>query len=138
MKEIWKDIKGYEGKYQISNLGNVRSIERWIFNGHGMQLLKSKILKPQRSHEYLCVFLYNENVQRRRFKIHRLVAENFIPNPNNYPMVLHGDNNPKNNNLSNLRWGTQSHNIKQMWNDNRGNRVSKNSPNYKHRRMVLL
>jgi hypothetical protein len=120
-KEIWKDIKGFEGRYQVSNLGNVKSLDRLIWNGSGMQLLKSKILKPQTKHAYLRVSLYNGDgmITRQQPSIHRLVAESFIPNPKNYPMVLHGDNEPKNNNVNNLRWGNQSENMKQMWKDNR-------------------
>ncbi len=119
MKEIWKDIKGFEGRYQVSNLGNVKRLDRLIWNGNGMQLLKSKILKPYKRHEYLRVKLYNENGLTEQAVIHRLVAKAFIPNPHQYPMVLHGDNNPKNNNLNNLRWGNQSQNMKQMWKDNK-------------------
>jgi hypothetical protein len=119
MKEIWKDIKGYEGRYQVSNLGNVKRLDRLIYNGHGMQLLKNKILKPYKRHEYLRVKLYNEDGKIEQCVIHRLVAKAFIPNPNEHPMVLHADNNPKNNCLYNLRWGNQSENMKQMWKDNR-------------------
>lgn len=93
--EIWKDVKGYEGLYQVSNLGNVRS-ERGI-------------LKPQvRQHGYLGVMLYYRGGHKTRhfkqFSVHRLVAEAFIPNPYGYAEVNHIDENKTNNRADNLEW----------------------------------
>ena len=99
--EIWKDIKGYEGLYQISNLGRVKSLPR--------QKTKGGILK-QFSTEYLVVSMV-ENGKIKKIKVHRLVAETFIPNPNNLPQVNHIDGNKFNNNMNNLEWVTSKENI---------------------------
>ncbi len=89
-KEIYKDIKGYEGEYKVSNCGNVYSCKRNI------------ILKPSTTKNgYLRVSLCQNGI-KKYFSIHRLVAEAFIPNPNNLPQVNHIDENKKNNNASNL------------------------------------
>ena len=93
MKEIWKDIEGYEG-YQVSNMGRVRSFK------YG----KVRILKPvANKNGYLKVQLYKNNSLKTIF-IHRLVAMAFIPNPNNLPQVNHKDEDKTNNIVSNLEW----------------------------------
>lgn len=100
MGEIWRDIKDYENLYQVSNLGNVKSLR----NG--------KILKPSMTtkKEYFGVSLC-KNGKPKRFVIHRLVAIAFIDNPLNYPVVNHKDNDKTNNNVSNLEWCDQSYNV---------------------------
>lgn len=100
MKEIFKDIKGYEGAYQISNFGNVRSLKRNI-------LLRQS---PDRK-GYLHIILYKNN-KSKVGRIHRLVAETFIPNPENKPQVNHKDGNKLNNCVNNLEWVTNSENQK--------------------------
>lgn len=99
-KEIWKDIPNYEGMYQISNLGNVKSIYK---NGN------TKILTGGIKKGYRQVILV-KNKKRKYASVHRLVAETFIPNPNNLPQVNHKDGNKSNNNVDNLEWCTQSEN----------------------------
>ena len=119
-KEIWKDIKGYEGLYQVSNFGNVRSLDRLAHCGkYGKGVYKGKLLKPiDRGNGYYRISLsVNSKI---KFKgVHNLVAETFIPNPDNKPFVCHIDNNTSNNKLENLYWGTQSENIKQCVRDGR-------------------
>lgn len=115
MEEIWKDIKEFEGKYQISNLGKVKSIDRKIlqFNGFNntYKLYKGKILKPYISNRgYLKVILYDKQ-KKRTVNIHRLVAETFIPNPDNLSQVNHIDENKQNNYVNNLEWCDSSYNI---------------------------
>ena len=101
MEEIWKDIKGYEGLYQVSNLGRVKSLK----------FGKERILKPGRKKiGYLIVLLYDNNGICKWFRIHRLVAEAFIPNPNNLPEVNHKDEDKSNNRVSNLEWCTRQYN----------------------------
>lgn len=112
MKEIWKDIKDYEGLYWVSNLGNVKS--------------KRKILKPING-EYLRVGLSKNGIQKT-ITIHRLVAETFINNENKYNYVNHKDENKHNNNVDNLEWCTNVYNINY---GKRNEKVSKNQSKYK-------
>lgn len=104
MEEIWKDIDGYEGLYQISNLGNVKSL-----NYCGRGYAKNLTPKCNNSGRLWVELAHNKN--RKPMLIHRLVAMAFIPNPNNYPQINHMDENPKNNRVDNLEWCTCSYNI---------------------------
>jgi len=104
MKEIWKDIKGYEGLYQVSNLGRVNGVRRQGSCGG--------ILKPDKKKisGYLRVTLCKNN-KTKRFQIHRLVLEAFIgPRPSDNHFGMHKDNNPENNIYTNLKWGTPQEN----------------------------
>ena len=116
-QEIWKDIKGYEGFYQVSNMGRVKSLERIILNINGKKrIIKEKILKHKNiSSGYLAVILY-KCCKGKTMYIHRLVANAFIDNPNNYIDVNHIDGNKCNNFFSNLEWVTRSNNIKHAYN----------------------
>lgn len=109
--EIWKDIKGYEGKYQVSNLGRVKSLIEWHGNCHlDKWVKKEKIITPTNNgYGYLIIGLANRG-KRKNFYIHRLVAEAFIPNPENLPVINHKDYNKQNNNVNNLEWMTQKEN----------------------------
>lgn len=110
MKEIWKDIKGYEGLYQISNFGNVKSLDRYIINKNGdKQYFPGKYLTQGVSDNYLKVTLSKSNKQRT-FRVHILVARTFIPNPENKPEVNHMDGDKSNNRVDNLEWNTRSEN----------------------------
>lgn len=109
--EIWKDIKGYEGYYQISNFGRVKSLDRIVKRNSkfGNLHLKEKILVPTSDKDgYLCVMLHRKNKVIRSVKVHRLVANHFIPNPENKSTVNHKDGNKINNNINNLEWATRS------------------------------
>lgn len=100
-REVWEDIQNFEGRYQISNLGRVKS------------LLTNKLLKFDMNNEggYCRTTLRDSDGKRFKFLVHRLVAIHFIDNPDNKPMVNHIDNNPKNNHKSNLEWVTHSENM---------------------------
>lgn len=109
MKEVWKDIKGYEGLYQVSSFGRVKS-------SYTKRILKGGKNKAG----YLLVGLYKQGVLSRK-SIHRLVAEAFIPNPDNKPEVNHIDENKTNNVVSNLEWMTAKENINNGTRNERSN-----------------
>lgn len=103
MEEIWKKVEGHP-RYEVSNLGRIRAI---YIRG----IKRNKILKPKLTKKgYLEASLYKEG-GHKSFALHRLVAEAFIPNPNNYPTINHMDGNKQNNNISNLEWCTYKENI---------------------------
>lgn len=113
MKEIFKDIPGYEGIYQVSDLGRVKSLERKAWNGNGYRLIKERILKPSsnKNNGYLYVVLRKEE-NPKTFSIHKLVAVvflNHIPNGHNI-VVDHKDNDKANNRKDNLQIITQRKN----------------------------
>lgn len=111
MQEIWKDIKGYEGLYQVSNLGRVKSLYRKIktINGY-VKTVRQKLLKQTIDDTgYYVVSLWKNN-KHIRPHIHRLVAENFIINIENKPCINHIDGNKLNNNVLNLEWCTAKEN----------------------------
>lgn len=110
IKEIWKDIKEYEGLYQVSNLGKIRSLDRAVRKNYNKYVSKGKILKQEIRNTYYTVQL-NKEGKRKVFQVHRLVAQAFIPNYNNYPIVNHIDENPVNNMVENLEWCTQKYNV---------------------------
>lgn len=99
MKEIWKFCKGYEGLYRISNFGSVLSVRN------------NRPLSAHNVRGYLSVNLC-KNGNEKHCYVHRLVAEAFVPNPNNWPIVNHKDGNKSNNNVNNLEWCTEKYNAK--------------------------
>lgn len=110
MKEIWKDIEGYEGYYQISNYGRVKSLERYKSNYSKLQLVPERILSQgTKENGYKVIILYKDNKGKNNY-IHRLVAQAFLPNPNDLATVNHKDGNKANNHLSNLEWASYAEN----------------------------
>lgn len=111
MGEIYRDIQGYEGHYQISNLGNIKSLKRLIkrCNSNKSYFIKERILKQSISNGYYAITL-NKNNKQKRFCIHRLVALAFLENPKNKEEVNHKDGNKLNNCVDNLEWCTKSEN----------------------------
>lgn len=101
INEEWKPVKGYEGRYEVSNLGRVRSLKRATTNG--------VVLKQTIKHGYMHVCLSKENKPSTK-RVHRLVAEAFIANPMGKPVVNHIDGDKTNNAASNLEWATNSEN----------------------------
>lgn len=104
MEEIWKDIKGYEGLYQISNKGQVKSKAR---RGNW----KETILKPSETRDHYFVVTLSKNGVQKSRRVNRIVAETFIENPLNKPEVNHIDGDKHNNNVENLEWVTTKENI---------------------------
>lgn len=106
MKEVWKDIPNYEGLYQVSSHGRVKSFRQ----STKCHCEKEYILKPHLANNgYYQVTLY-DNTVKHKFSVHRLVAEAFIPNPNGYPQVNHKDENRLNNLVTNLEWCSSEYN----------------------------
>lgn len=104
--EEWRDIQGYEGLYQVSNEGRVKSLEREIMRSDGKTLpLKEKILKPNlnNSSRHYQVLLCENGIEKWK-QVHQIVAQTFIPNPNGCDVVHHKDHNPQNNRVENLMW----------------------------------
>ena len=116
MQEIWKDIKGYEGWYQVSNFGNVRSVDREGFrNGRSCRFKGQSITPLRHDRGYLEVGLYKDGKEKRVY-IHRLVAEAFIDNPLSLPSVNHKNEDKTDNSVYNLEWCSYE------YNDNYGTR----------------
>ena len=120
MEEIWKDIEGYEGLYEVSSYGRVRSLGQFVNHNYGgYAYRKGRILKPGLgSKKYLSVTLSKNGIQKQ-YSVHRLVAQAFIPNINNLPIINHKDENKLNNCVDNLEWCDYKYNV------NYGNRLNK-------------
>ena len=112
MTEIWKDIKGYEGFYQVSNIGKIRSVDRLVHNPrYGFQKLKGKLLSASpNSHGYPQIGLTQKG-KRKTLKVHSLVALYFLDKISNKNEVNHKDGDKLNNRVENLEWCTRSENI---------------------------
>ena len=142
MKEIWRDIVGYEGLYQVSNLGRVRSLGKWIDRKcKGKRWQEEIILKQPLYSGYLYVGLW-KNRKLKYYRVHRLVAEAFLDNPHNLPEVNHKDENKQNNfvyinedgsvNLekSNLEWCDRKYNVNYGTATERRRKTNTNHPSY--------
>ena len=132
IEEIWKDIEGYENLYQVSTMGNVKSLN---FNKTSIE----KILKPRdNGNGYLTVCLWKNNAYKHKY-IHRLVCETFLPNPENKPCIDHVNCVRSDNRLENLRWATYTENLtnpitrKRNSDTHREIYQGENNPNYGNR-----
>jgi hypothetical protein len=115
--EEWKDIKGYEGLYQVSNFGRVKSLAKeWIAGNNSLRKKEEILLIPRpNSKGYLEVTL-SKNSKAIMFRLNRIIALHFIPNPLNLPEVNHKNGIKTDNNVSNLEWCTRSYNMKHAFN----------------------
>jgi hypothetical protein len=124
LNEEWRPVKNYEKYYMVSNFGNVKALKReWVqrhySNSVSHYVKEEKLMKLQEQRNgYLVIGLKKEGKQIKKL-VHRLVAEAFLENPNNYKYINHIDGDPKNNNVKNLEWCTQSYNIQYAYNMNR-------------------
>lgn len=119
-KEIWKDIPEYENLYQISNLGNVKSLDKTIKDTKGRKYQKKGIILKQRYDKYGYKYVKLTKKGKQKYMlVHRIVAKVFINNPENLPQINHKDENRTNNNVNNLEW------CDCIYNNNYGNRNKK-------------
>ena len=130
MEEIWKDVVGYEGYYQVSSLGRIRSVDREIIDKNGVKKsIHGKIMRHTFHPDgYPAISLCRNGVYRR-LKIHRLVALAFIPNPNNLPEVSHLDETRTNNCVDNLVWSSHKDNLNMPLYKERSARATSKSKN---------
>ena len=115
MKEIWKDVTGYTHAYQISNKGKIRTkcrLSKKYQDSDRQHIIASRIRKPSLKNGYPFCWLYAENGQRKMQYVHRLVALAFLNREKNKTYIDHIDGNRQNNSVNNLRWCTQSQNLK--------------------------
>ena len=112
MTEEWRPIEGYEGLYEVSSYGRVRSLDRYVKTCYGSyRLYKGKVLSPgKKSDGYLLINL-SCNGKYNTIRVHRLVAQAFLPNPDNLPEVNHKDENKTNNSVENLEWCDRKYNM---------------------------
>ena len=111
MTEIWHPCAGYETHYEVSNIGNVRSIERMVLHEEGgLKRSPSKVLKQGKSKSGYLTVSFSVDSVKNNHSVHRLVARAFIPNELNKPQVNHKDGNKHNNHVDNLEWMTASEN----------------------------
>lgn len=123
--EDWKNIPGYEGLYQVSRYGEVRSLDRYKYTNHSCSILKGHLMRQNNVDGYLYVGLSNLSKSYKSFAVHRLVATAFVPNPYNLSTVDHIDNNKQNNDYRNLQWLSASENSDKAVNDGLVNRCIK-------------
>ena len=118
--ELWKDVLGYEGIYEVSNIGRVRTKEGKTTHSvmHGTRTWKSRILKEKNPNgRDIRVSLWKDK-KERSYLVHQLVGEAFIENPNNFNQINHLDGNPRNNHVDNLEWCSPKENVNHAFDNN--------------------
>ena len=125
MEEIWKAIKGFESYYEVSNLGNIRSLNRNVKSGIHNWKLKSRILKPRKDRNGYYSVSISFNGIVKQFLIHRLVAFEFVEGFNETLEVNHKDFDKTNNKANNLEWCTKSENHKHLYKNNQDSYIKR-------------
>ena len=118
MEETWKWIDGYKNMYQVSNFGNVRSVDRDVYcevSPNKLQRILGKVLKQGANHKGYPIVYLSKNGKQKTIAVHRLVAKAFIENPLSLPQVNHKDGCKTNNYVNNLEWCDNSYNQKHAW-----------------------
>lgn len=113
--EIWKDIPGYEGLYQVSSTGKVKSLKRRIYDINNKKVIfieRDMILKPSENNKGYYTVKLQKDKQKKTITIHRIVANTFLDNSDNLPQINHIDGNKHNNNVENLEWCDNTYNFK--------------------------
>lgn len=111
--EDWRPVVGFEGLYEVSRCGQVRSLSTLRqHGGYRPRIIPGKLLKPKAGHKYAIVSLWDASGKDHHRSIHRLVAEAFVPNPTGARLVRHKDDQPRNNWAENLLWGSHADNTK--------------------------
>lgn len=135
--EVWKPIPDFEGYYEASTLGRIRSLDRYVMcRGGNKRLIKGRLLRPRLYKDgYFDVKLHKDKDKYKTCRINRLIALTFISNPNNLPVVNHKDENPLNNRVPNLEWCTQKYNVNygssiQRSSKSRGTKISQYDKQY--------
>lgn len=132
LNEIWKDVAGWEGYYQVSNLGNVRSVDRWIPWNGTTKLLAGKPMVPVNSTDGYLMVKFTRNNKATSYRMHRLVADAFVDNPDNLPEVNHMDCDRKNNIAENLVWSTHIENVRHSSRKGHYKHYGSDNQNYGH------
>lgn len=128
LDKTWKPIKGFEGLYEVSNTGEIKALERFVLNNGGMQRKHERILKQNISKNKHCMVVLCKDGKTYPKLVHRIVAEMFIPNPENKPCIDHIDTDVTNNSVENLRWVTQKENCNNPLTRKHGSDAKKGHP----------
>ena len=116
MNEKWKPVVGYEGFYEVSDTGKIKTLGRTIQQKDGRtRTIKSKVMKDRTNNRGYHIISLNTGNSKKDHLVHRLVAMAFLPNPDNLEQVNHIDGNKDNNSVSNLEWCDQTHNMKEAY-----------------------
>ena len=112
MHEVWRPVTGYNGRYEVSNLGEVRSLERTKRNNGGAQRIPSHVMRQSQNHKGYKIVHLSKDGANTWVMVHRIVALAFIPNPEGKPQVNHIDGDKNNNAANNLEWVTNAENMR--------------------------